>query len=150
MSSLTCADCTTDGTTLFAAGGYVRNGRFPVLAFGNKGAATGVEVGTFSNTIMSLVTLPGGNVAAASAEPGWAVFTSSGQRITGSQPQSADFRDSGTRFRISADASIVSFQFQAGSDNQVFDLNAGSLKATPAPDKVTPPQPPESTVFSGV
>lgn len=128
-----------DGTTLFAAGGYVRNGRFPVLAFGNKGAATGVEVGTFSNTIMSLVTLPGGNVAAASAEPGWAVFTSGGQRITGSQPQSADFRDSGTHFRVSADASIVSFQFQAGSDNQVFDLNAGSLKAIPAPDKVTPP-----------
>lgn len=129
----------TDGTKLFAAGGYVSNGRFPVLAFGNKGTAVATEIGHFSNTIMSLVALPGGNVAAASAEPGWAVFTSGGQRVAGSQSQSADFRDSGTQFRLSADASVVSFRFRSGDDNQVFDLNAGRLKAAPAPDQVMPP-----------
>ncbi|MDP2783629.1 MAG: caspase family protein [Sulfurimicrobium sp.] len=129
----------TDGSTLFAAGGYVRNGRFPVLSFGNKGTAAATEIGHFSNTIMSLVALPGGNVAAASAEPGWAVFTSGGQRLAGSQPQSADFRDSGANFRLNADASVVSFQFRAGDESQVFDLLAGNLKAAPAPDMVTPP-----------
>lgn len=129
-----------DGATLFAAGGYINNGRFQVLAFGNRGTASATEIGSFSNTVMSLAALPGGNVAAASAEPGWAVFDSNGQRVAGSQPQSADFRDSGTRFRVSADASVVSFQFRAGDDNQVFDLNAGSLRTAPAPDnKVSPP-----------
>lgn len=130
----------TDGTTLFAAGGYVSNGSFPVLAFGNKGTAAAVEVGHFSNTILSLVALPGGNIAAASAEPGWAVFSPGAQRVAGSQPQSADFRDSGSNFRVGADGSLVSFQFRAGGENQVFDLNAGSLKAAAAPDKAVAPQ----------
>jgi len=129
-----------DGATLYAAGGYVSNGHFPVLAFGNKGTAVAVEVGQFTNTILSLVALPGGNVAAASAEPGWAVFNAGGQRVTGSQTQSADFRDSGANFRLNADASLISFQYRAGGENLVFDLNSGSLKTTPTPDKAAPPE----------
>ena len=127
-----------DGTTLFAAGGYVRNGRFPVLAFGNQGTAAATEVGSFSNTILSLAALPGGQIAAASAEPGWAVFSLAGQRVAGSQPQSADLRDSGTQFRLSADASVLAFALRAGAESLVFDLNAGSLKTMPPPDKVAP------------
>lgn len=129
-----------DGATLFAAGSYSRGGRFPVMAFGGRGTGSGTEVGAFSNTVLSLAALADGKVAAASAEPGWAVFGAQGQRLAGSQPQSADFRDSGSNFRVSADASIVAFQFRAGDANQVFDLNAGSLKAAPAPDKTAPPQ----------
>lgn len=128
-----------DGATLFAAGGYVRNGRFPVLAFGQQGTAAATEVGSFSNTILSLTALPGGQVAAASAEPGWAVFSAAAQRVAGSQPQSADFRDIGAQFRLSADASVVTFPVRAGGEMQVFDLNAGSLKSMSAPEKTTAP-----------
>jgi len=129
----------TDGATLFAAGGHVSNGRFPVLAFGNKGAASATEIGHFSNTVMSLVALPGGGVAAASAEPGWAMFAPGGQRVAGSQPQSADFRDSDAFFQLGADASVISFRFRAGDEGQVFDLTAGSLKSAPASDRAAPP-----------
>jgi hypothetical protein len=118
-----------DGATLFAAGGYVRGERFPVLAFGDRGMARDTEVGAFTNTILSLVALPGGQVAAASAEPAWAVFNQGGQRSAGSQPQSGDFRDSGANFRLSPDASIVSFQFRGAPATQIFDINASSLKA---------------------
>lgn len=128
-----------DGATLYAAGGYASKGRFPVLAFGNRGTAPAVEVGSFTNTILSLAALPGGNIAAASAEPAWAVFGANAQRLAGSQPQSADFRDSGTNFRLSANAGVVSFQYRAGDGNQVFDLGNGSLKTIAAPDKAVPP-----------
>lgn len=129
-----------DGGTLYAAGGYVSKGRFPVLAFGNRGTAPAVEVGQFTNTVMSLAAMPDGNIAAASAEPAWAVFSSGGQRVAGSQTQSADFRDSGANFRVNGDGSVVSFQYRAGSDNVVFDLGRGSLKASPPPDKTASPQ----------
>lgn len=128
-----------DGATLYAAGGYVSNGRFPVLAFANRGTAAAREMGSFSNTILSLAALPGGNIAAASAEPAWAVLGADAQRLSGSQPQSADFRDSGTNFRLSADGSVVSFQYRAGDATQVFDLGSGSLKTIAAPDKALPP-----------
>ena len=128
-----------DGATLFAAGGYVSRGRFPVLAFGSQGSAAATEIGSFSNNITSLVALPGGHVAASSAEPGWAVFTPAGQRVAGNQPQGADFRDSDLRFRLNGDASVVSFQFKAGGETQVFDLQAGSLKTLPAPEQTAPP-----------
>jgi hypothetical protein len=117
----------------------VRNGRFPVLAFGNRGTATGVDVGSFTNTVLSLAATADGNIAAASAEPSWSVFTTTGQRLTGSEAQSADFRDAGNNFRVSNDASIISFQYKAGDANQIFNLGTGSLKALPAPDKTTPP-----------
>jgi len=129
----------TDGETLFAAGGYVSNARFPVLGFGNKGTAAAIEVGSFSNNITSLAALPGGQIAASSAEPGWTVLTSNGQRTMGSQPQGPDFRDSDLHFRLNADASVVSFQFKFGAENQVFNLFGGNLKTIQAPDSATPP-----------
>lgn len=128
-----------DGATLFAGGGYVSHGRFPVLAFGKQGSAAATELGSFSNNITSLVALPGGQVAASSAEPGWAVFTPAGQRMADSQPQGADFRDSDLRFRLNTDASVVSFQFKADGETQVFDLQAGSLKTLAAPEQTAPP-----------
>jgi WD40 repeat protein len=129
-----------DGATLFAGGGYTRGGRFPVLAFGNRGTGQDTELGSFSNTIMSLVALPGGQVACASAEPGWAVFSLSGQRVASSQAQTGDFRDLADQFRISPDASVLSFAMRAGGESHVFDLNASSLRTGTAPDATAAPQ----------
>lgn len=129
----------SDGAGLYAAGSYVSQGHFPVLYFGNRGKAAAVELGSFSNVITSLQALPEGKLAAASAEPAWAIFNHAGQRLADNRRQGADFRDSDTRFRLSADASVLSFQFQPGGENLVFDLNAGSLKAAPAPDSTAAP-----------
>lgn len=128
-----------NGEYLFAAGNYNRDGRFPVLAFSNKGMGATTDVGYFSNTIMSLVTLPEGRLAASSAEPSWAVFNENGDRIVSSQSQNTDFRDLGSSFRINADASIISFPIRAGGDNLVFDLHKGSLTHSSPPDTTLAP-----------
>jgi WD40 repeat protein len=126
-----------DGSTLFAAGSHVSGGRFPVLAFGQNGRGAKREIGQFSNTVMALASLPDGSVAAASAEPGWAVFDSQGKTRTASRSQGADFRDAGDSFKLSATAGTVAFRFSAEAGGMVFDLAAGSMKAAPPPDGTT-------------
>ena len=126
-----------DGSTLFAAGSHSSGGRFPVLAFGQNGRGAKREVGQFSNTVMALTGLPDGSVAAASAEPGWAVFDPQGKTIAASRSQSADFRDAGENFRLSSTAEAVAFRFSPQDAGMTFDLAAGSLKSGPAPDKTS-------------
>ena len=129
-----------DGGTLFAAGSHVSGGRFPVLAFGQSGRGAKREIGQFSNTVMALASLPDGKVAAASAEPGWAVFDPQGKTQAASRPQSADFRDAGDGFRLNSTAEMLAFRFSPEVGGMVFDLGAGSLKSGAAPDKTAPPR----------
>jgi len=129
-----------DGSTLFAAGSHVSGGHFPVLAFGQNGRGAKREIGEFSNTVMALASLPDGSVAAASAEPGWAVFNPQGKTQTASRTQSADFRDAGESFKLNSTAEMVAFRFSSQAGDMVFDLAAGSLKNGPAPDKTTSPR----------
>lgn len=129
-----------DGNTLFAAGSHVSGGRFPILAFGQNGRGPKREIGQFGNTVMALASLPDGSVAAASAEPGWAVFDPQGNQKAASRPQSADFRDAGESFKLSSTAETVAFRFSPEAGSMVFDLAAGSLKSGPPPDKTTAPR----------
>ncbi len=129
-----------DGSTLFAAGSHVSGGRFPVLAFGQNGRGSRREIGQFSNIVMALASLPDGSVAAASAEPAWAVFDPQGKTQTASRTQSADFRDAGESFKLNSTAEMVAFRFSSQAGDMVFDLAAGSLKSGPAPDKATSPR----------
>ncbi|MCK9386765.1 MAG: caspase family protein [Sulfuritalea sp.] len=127
-----------DGNTLFAAGSHVSGGRFPVLAFDQNGRGAKREIGQFSNTVMALASLPDGSVAAASAEPAWAVFHPQGKTQSTSRSQGADFRDAGDSFRLSPTAETVAFHFSAEAGAMVFDLAAGSLKSGSPPDKASP------------
>lgn len=129
-----------DGGTVFAAGSHVSAGRFPVLAFGENGRGPMRVIGQFSNTVMALASLPDGRVAAASAEPGWAVLDIQGKTYAASRPQSADFRDAGDSFRVSSSADTVAFRFSLDAGPMVFDLAAGSLKGAPPPDKTQAPR----------
>ena len=126
-----------DGSTLFAAGSYFNGGRFPVLAFGQNGRGSKREIGQFSNTVMALVSLPDGSVAAASAEPGWAVFDPQGKTKAFSRPQSADFRDADDSFKLNPTAEMVAFRFSPEVGRMVFDLATGSLKSGSPPDKTS-------------
>jgi WD40 repeat protein len=126
-----------DGKTLFAAGSYSSSGHFPVLAFDQSGRGAQREIGSFQNTVLSLAALPDGAVAAASAEPSWAVFTSAGTTRVASRAQSADFRDTGDNFRISRGGETVAFRMSAQSEPLVFDASAGNLKSVPAPAQTT-------------
>lgn len=129
-----------DGSTLFAAGSHVNGGRFPVYAFGQNGRGSKREIGQFSNTVMTLVSLPDGSVAAASAEPAWAVFDLQGNTKAASRPQSADFRDAGDSFRVNPTAEMIAFRFSPAAGEMIFDLAAGSLKSGSAPDKAAAPR----------
>jgi len=126
-----------DGSTLFAAGSHVSGGRFPVLAFGQNGRGEKREIGQFSNTVMALASLPDGSVAAASAEPAWAVFDPQGKTQAASRTQSADFRDAGDSFKLNPTAEMVAFRFSSRDGGMIFDLGAGSLKSGSAPDKTS-------------
>lgn len=129
-----------DGSTLFAAGSHVSGGRFPVLAFGQNGRGAKREIGQFSNTVMGLASLPDGSVAAASAEPAWAVFDPQGKTQAANRSQSADFRDAGDSFRLNPTAETVAFRFSPQAGGMVFDLAAGSLKSGSPPDKASAPR----------
>lgn len=126
-----------DGGTLFAAGSHVSGGRFPVLALGQNGRGPKREIGQFSNTVMALAGMPDGSVAAASAEPAWAVFDTQGKTQSASRPQSADFRDAGDSFRLNPTADTVAFRFSSEAGAMIFDLSSGSLKSGPPPDKTS-------------
>ncbi len=94
-------------------------------------------MGPFSNTVMALASLPDGSVAAASAEPAWAVFNPQGKTQAASRTQGADFRDAGDSFKLNPTAEIVAFRFSSRDGGMIFDLRAGSLKSGSAPDKTS-------------
>jgi len=129
-----------DGSTLFAAGSYTSGGRFHVLAIDQAGRGTPREVGAFSNTVMSLTGLPDGSVAAASAEPSWAVFDTQGKTRVSNRPQAADFRDAGESFKLSANAELLSFRFAPNTEPLVFDLANSTLKGGNPPAPVQSPR----------
>jgi WD40 repeat protein len=129
-----------DGSTLFAAGSYATGGRFPVLAIDQGGRGTPREVGQFSNTVMALAALPDGSVAAASAEPAWAVFDVQGKTRVSVRPQSADFRDADASFKLSPAADVLSFRFAPNAETLVFDLTGSSLKSGPPPAQTLSPR----------
>jgi hypothetical protein len=129
-----------DGSTLFAAGSHTSGGHFAVLAIDQGGRGTPREVGQFSNTVLSLCALPDGSVAAASAEPSWAVWDAQGKARLASRPQAADFRDAGDSFRLSSNAEVLSFRFAPGAEPLLFDLTTSTLKAANAPPKSQPPR----------
>lgn len=129
-----------DGGTLFAAGSHVSGGRFPVLAFDQNGRGPKREIGHFGNTVMALASLPDGSVAAASADPAWAIFDLQGKVQAASRPQTADFRDAGDSFKLGPGAETLAFRLSSQGDGMVFDLAAGSLKSGLPPERTLSPR----------
>lgn len=118
----------TDGNTLYAAGTHSKGGNFPVLAFNNAGYGSGVEIGNFSNTVTSIAPLADGSVVAASAQADWKRLSATQGTLTASNTQTADFRDSGSSFQISASGETISFQWSPDSATMLFDIPKGILQ----------------------
>src|SRR5574343_757613 len=102
-----------DGRTLYAAGNVVRDGRFAVLAFADRGRAPGVPVASFGNIVTSLAAHAGG-LLASSAEPAWLALDAAGALRFQSQAKNGDFRDAGESFRSSVDGQQIDFPMGQG------------------------------------
>ena len=129
-----------DGRTLYAAGNVVRDGRFAVLAFADRGRAPGQPVASFGNIVTSLAAHAGG-LLASSAEPAWLALDAVGMLRFQSQAKNGDFRDAGETFRISADGQQIDFPMaQGGREVLAFDLGKGELRPAPANSSLRPAQ----------
>lgn len=128
-----------DGQTLYAAGSVVRDARFAVFAFAGGGRETGRVIGSFGNTVTSLVSNSNG-LLGSSAEPAWAAFDLAGNSRLSLGPQIGDFRDAGAALRVSQDGQLVAFPMQLGGKSPlVFDFGKGELRGARSSENALPP-----------
>lgn len=119
----------SDGQTLYAAGNLSSGKGFPVIAFADGGKSSGRELHAFANIVTSLSSKAGGGLFVATAEPSWASLNPRGELQFEQKRQTADFRDAGDSFRVSADGSKVSFPLQREAEQIVsFDLQQANLR----------------------
>ncbi len=122
-----------DGRTLVAGGAWDVDGMNPIRQWGMAGRGKPVDTPATSGTVMDLRALPGGGFLACATDPSWGVLKTAqrggpakpGFKALGRNP-TADYPQE--NFRISADASVVSFAFEHGKaiDSQ-FSLEERSL-----------------------
>lgn len=131
-----------DGKTLYAAGTFVRDGKFAVLAFAAGGRESPQEIGSFGNTVTALSSHAKG-LLASSAEPAWRSFDGVGVSRYSVGVRNADFRDAGESFRVTADGMLVAFPMaMGGKDPMVFDFSKGELRPALPPGSASPPREP--------
>lgn len=117
-----------DGRTLYAGGTASRSGRFPLLAFRDGGQGSGEELQSFGDAILALAPLPNGGVLAGTGEPSWLALDGRGSQRALQTRLTADFRDAGSRFLVSADGRQLAFPTRnGGRDMMSFDLAKGTL-----------------------
>ncbi len=130
----------SDGQTLFAGGTASSNGRFPLIAFSDKGQGTGREIQSFGNIITSIAKLSDG-IAVASAEPSWAALDDRGNQRFMVANSRGDFRNAANSFRVSNDARMIAFSFEAdGRSPAVFDAERGEFRTDVDAGKLATPR----------
>jgi len=124
-----------DGQTLFAGGAYWLDHGPPVLAWSKAGAGPRRTLLAGTNTMMSLVPLPDGDLLVAAQDPWLAQLQVDGSpRWVHGLPQ-ADFRDQRTTLAVSDDGMRVGFGFeQFGKAPARFNLTTRALTLNPLPD----------------
>ncbi len=102
-----------DGRTLFAAGVWERNDRYPVRRWTDAGKGRPEDVDTVSNTVMSLASLAGGGLLVAGGDAVWGVLSASGQWEVRSAAPLADLRGSlaAHGYATASDGRTVQFGF---------------------------------------
>lgn len=132
----------SDGRTLYAAGSANRSGRFVLLGFRNGGQGEAQELQSFGDVILGLSALPDGGVLAATGEPAWAALDASGNQRMQQTRQTADFRDAGDSFRVSADGQQIAFPLRVnGQEVMRFDLTKGAFQSGAGGDLQAAKQP---------
>jgi WD40 repeat protein len=130
-----------DGGTLFAGGRYIRGDWIsPVVAWAHAGAGARRELPASSNTIMSLVALPKGDLLVAAGDPYLTVLDPEGHARWTQTPRQADFRGQVTTLAVSLDGQTVDFGYQPyGRAPARFDVTTRSLQGGTAADGETAP-----------
>ncbi len=127
-----------DGRTLFAAGRYWANGSRPVLAWSDAGAGARRALPAGSDTVMSLVPLPEGDLLVAAQDPWLARLQPDGTARWVHGPPKADFRDQSGKLSISNDGTVIDFGLaEFGKEPARFDLATRALTLDPPADHRT-------------
>jgi WD40 repeat protein len=122
-----------DGRTLFAGyqAGNDQRRRF-IRAWSDQGRGSYRDIPVAADSIMALASLPGGDVAFASFEPTWGVVNGAGRIELLHTAETADYRDVGDKFRLSADGKEVQFGLeQFGKHRAGFVLSERRLITDP-------------------
>ena len=130
--SLSAVAWSRDGGTVLAGGSYSWRHGGPVLAWSDAGAAQLRLLTDVTNTAMSLVALPGGDILVA-ASPNPVRLGPDGTQRWGERAQKADFRDQSVT--VSADGARVGFGYENdGGSPARFDMATRTLLLGPNSD----------------
>ena len=133
-----------DGTTLYAGGKYAdKTGAHPVVAWADRGqGARRLLTSGATNTLMSLLPLPGGALLVAAQDPHVALLQAEG--TVGWAAPSPLFNGRGQQrtLAVSADGMLVDFGYESGGKAPArFDLRQRQLlSARPADGLTAPPR----------
>jgi WD40 repeat protein len=135
-----------DGTTLYAGGGYWREGTARVVAWSAGGAGRRRESAAGTNTITGLRPLPDGSVLIGAGDPWLAVLDAGGALRWVQRPPQADLRAQQRTLRVSADGGVIDFGYDLrGQAPARFDVVRLALSLDPPADGRT--RPPEQTTL---
>ncbi len=133
-----------DGGRLLAAGAYQAHydegWRRLLLSWdaANPTVSTRRAVVASSDTVMSLVPLPGGDVVIAAQDPWLARLQANGAPSWVRGSPHADFREQASTFSVSSDGTVVDFGFAVfGKDPARLDLKNRTLSLSPPNDRGT-------------
>ena len=133
-----------DGTTLYAGGQYDDGtGAHPVVAWADRGrGARRLLTSGATNTIMSLLPLPGGALLVAAQDPHVALLQAEGTVGWAAPSPLFDARGQKRTLAVSADGMLVDFGYESGGKAPArFDLRQLKLlPARPADGLTAPPR----------
>ena len=121
-----------DGRTLYAGGQYAETGVDPVLTWADAGHGARQSLPAATNTIMGLAPLPDGRLFVATQDPFLEVLEPDGRPRWVHPSPKATFRGQQARLAVSADGTLVDFEFELGGKSPLrFDLRAHKLSVDP-------------------
>jgi len=127
-----------DGAILFAGGDYGPIGGSPVLAWSGAGLKIRRILKAGRSNVMSLATLPDGDLLVASADPWLGRLTPTGDVRWANPSPEADFRLQYDNLAVSRDGTTVDFGFAAsGAEPARFDVATRTLTLNPPADSRT-------------
>jgi WD40 repeat protein len=136
--SLSRVSWSRDGGTLYAGGGYWEESTHPVLAWADAGRGARRALPTASDPVAGLVALPDGPLFVATQDPYLALLEPDGRPRWAHASPTADFRGQQHRLAVSADGTLVDFDFELrGKSPLRFDLRARRLSNDPPADQKT-------------
>jgi WD40 repeat protein len=130
-----------DNKALLAAGSYGPAHGVEVVVWDLAGAGSRRMLPAGQNTVVSLTSLTGGDLLVAAADPWLARLRPDGTPSWVRGPPDVDFRGQAATFSVSADGTLVDFEYGLPSKLRArFDLVARSLQQAPKDTRTAPPR----------